>query len=1571
SVLVEDLQSIRKRVQSGELIVFECTGIATAGNPSLRWACSTAAAYLEEEDSFALAVDLRRAREQKFLPLPSRTKAQLDATPQAKATEAFLEPMPALPALAPELIPVVEDKTEDSPEGRLARWKAKLLDLTLRNRLLNFRPTNSNVALICPDPAGLEDRLSDGKEFRLRPRPAIMEQDGPRQAEVYTRRTGHEALEDLALDALQRNELLVDIKADELDARLTEIFRTAQTGSEEGGANTLYLTFGMLQWKEEAGAEAVHLAPIVLVPVTLLRQSVRSGFRLKLHDDDAVVNPSLIQKLQHDFELSLPDFESLPTDEQGLDIAQVFQVFRLKIAELSGWEVKEAVHLGIFSFTKYLMWKDLQVRQAEIRENRVVRHLIDNPGTAFADGDVGIDLRTLDNRYLPEQVFAPMLSDSSQLRAICTASEGRDIVLVGPPGTGKSQTITNLICHLLASGKSVLFVSEKMAALEVVHRRLSSIGLGPFCLELHSSKANKAGVLKQLNESLEASSRRTVEDWKREADRLATLRWDLNSLVEALHRRYPNDLTVFEAMGTVMKWRDRWTPAALHWQSAEEHDRNQLEALRDTARQMAALAGSLSQLVGHPLAAVEATAWKPTWEQSLLQAASSGVAQVRQVESAVGPLAASIERDPRTLSWQELTLLDELADVLLRATALPAGVVAAALDATASQHLQSLAGHGRAREKVWQALASDYKDSLQRVRANEVESQWLEACGAWWLKAWLGKRRILRQLALHSRAGTAPGEESVEALLQQLFKLNAEDDALLALEVRSRELLGEAWQREATDWSVVERGLEWSQAYRQVLGLLAADDPARIGDWHLRLRSTAVAPLASYREAFSHLRQQLEAISAAAGRSSSLVDAPNAAAILGRLSATLQGWQASREQLQPWCLWRASRARALAAGLGGLVQAVERGSAPLKDMADYFEFCYQSWWLGKALDGSPVLCEFSSVNHERKLEEFKAADAHFQELTSRYVAAVLAGNVPNSSLLPGADTEMGKLRREIQKQRRHIPIRQLLRAMPNLLPRLKPCLLMSPLSVAQYLDTRHAQFDVVVFDEASQIPVWDAVGAIARGRQLVCVGDPKQLPPTNFFNKVDNLDGLAGEEQIEDMESILDECLSVGLTPLSLDWHYRSRHESLITFSNITYYDNRLITFPSPYTEDRAVRFERVQGVYDRGGSRTNRAEADAIVAAIERHYLDPAKRAQSLGVVTFNQAQQTLIQNLLDERRRASQPLDQAIAAGTLEPLFVKNLENVQGDERDVIYFSITYGPDASGRVALNFGPLNQDGGQRRLNVAISRARVQVVIFSTLLPEQVDLSRVRAAGVRDLKNYLDFAIRGARALAEQAAPTGGEAESPLEQQVMQALRDKGWEVHPQVGVSGYRIDLGVVDPRAKGRYLLGVECDGRTYHSAATARDRDRLRQLVLESLGWKIHRIWSTDWWRTPAPTLEKLLQRLDELVASPHDEPPVITEPQVEIVETEIAPESYDVYLPARISGGNPDEFYSERSGSKLRKQLAQVIEAEGPVAEAVLLRRVARAWGLLRTGRRIEERLLALLNDARRTTESGGR
>lgn len=1601
TAVVDDVQSVRKRVKSGEFIVFETTGIAGGQKPSLRWACAAGQDHLDDETSFQYAVDIRRSRELQIKPLPSRSNVVENPILVASEVAPAIEAMPPLPALDPASMPATELDSVDTPEGRVARWKSKLLDLTLRNRLLNFKPVKTSLRLICPDPAGLEDILSEGTEFKIRALPPVMSGADNRDAAVYAARNGLSALDALASDALGRHEIIVDVPPDNLDARLLEIFRAAGTGLEEGGANTLFLVFGLLQWKDEENAESHHLAPILLVPVTLTRQSVRSGFRLTRHDDDALVNPTLIQKLWQDFQLKMPSLDVMPLDDKGIDVAKVLQTFRLQVGELKGWEVKDQVHLGIFSFTKYLMWKDLQARQARLQENSIVAHLINNPGQAFADSGIGFEPTSLDESHKPQDIFAPMLSDSSQLRAICAASAGKNLVIEGPPGTGKSQTITNMITHLLATGKTVLFVSEKMAALEVVHRRLKSLGLGPFCLELHSSKAKKSEVLKQLGVALETAGTRTVTDWEREAERLGVLRHELNGLANALHKIYPNELTIYDAIGLCIKHGER-TPATMDWADANVHTRDDIETLREISRRMATLASQLSDIGAHPLSALKKTDWTPSWQQTLLDAAVAASAAASKVQDISKPTLSLFGLPSVGLSLADFTAFDALADVLIRAPAIPIGVAKAAHDESARSKLAFLRTHGLARLSAWNALGGAYREDVSTLSSAEISLQWAKAQSVWWPKSWMAKRAVLNRLRLFRNDRNRPSDSEVGPFLAFLSTINTEDKALESVASDAVSLLQGGFAAHNTDWAAVESAEQWAFAFSEVVTRMAGSDAALAQTLRAKLQSFVAenrsmlkpdgavgSSLLLYRDAYRDFVTKLLSVVELGGCTADLGLDRMAPGAIPRLQSMLQGWQQATRQIQPWCLWQSVRAKAISIGLHGLVSSLESGAAGLHEISSFFEYSYQSWWVKKAIDREPVLCTFSSADHGRKIAEFQTADARFQKLTQQFVAAKLSGQIPtNAGIVPSADSEMGKLRRELQRQRGNMPIRQLVQNLPTLMPRLKPCLLMSPLSVAQYLDAGHAQFDVVIFDEASQIPVWDAVGAIARGNQLICVGDPKQLPPTNFFGRSGDTEEGAGDDEIQDLESILDECLGIGMPKLGLNWHYRSKHESLITFSNVTYYDNRLVTFPSPVTEDKGVRFEQVTGVYDRGGSRTNKAEAEAIVKAIEKHYLSPSTRTQTLGVVTFNQAQQSLIERTLDERRRASAALDQAIALAVDEPLFIKNLENVQGDERDIIYFSITYGPDAAGKVNLNFGPLNLEGGHRRLNVAVSRARQGVVVFSTLMPEQIDLSRVRAAGVKDLKNYLEFAIRGPRALVEQIMPTGLEPDSPFEVQVISALREKGWTVHPQVGASGYRIDIGVVDPRAPGRYLLGVECDGRTYHSGATARDRDRLRQYILEGLGWELYRIWSTDWWINPQKPMRKLLARLEELViqdiaevvesksaaTSVVDEGESVDAERAQYagqstVARELPVEVLPSYTLSNLSTYSPDQFYDRASEPILFGQLLQVINTEGPISESELLKRVRMSWGLSKTGSRVHALLTGLIANAVAKTNDG--
>src|SRR6185437_1720687 len=388
-----------------------------------------------------------------------------------------------------------------------------------------------------------------------------------------------------------------------------------------------------------------------------------------------------------------------------------------------------------------------------------------------------------------------------------------------------------------------------------------------------------------------------------------------------------------------------------------------------------------------------------------------------------------------------------------------------------------------------------------------------------------------------------------------------------------------------------------------------------------------------------------------------------------------------------------------------------------------------------------------------------------------YIRAKLSGNIPDKNGVTKR-SGFGILKHELQKQRRHKPVRQLAQEMGEDFTVLAPCMLMSPLSIAQYLPADHELFDLVIFDEASQIAPWDAVGSIARGKQVVIAGDPRQMPPTSFFNRGTD-DGE--DDTDEDLESILDECIGAGVPQHSLTWHYRSRHESLITFSNYRYYGGSLITFPAADTRPSAVSWRKVEGVYARGkGGRLNQLEAKSIVSEVIKRLTDPefVSSGQSIGVITLNAEQQQLVDDLLDQARREHRGIEPFFADNLAEPVVVKNLETMQGDERDLIILGIGFGPTEPGAnvMSMNFGPLNREGGWRRLNVAVTRARQEMLVFTSFDPSMVDMNRTSARAVHDLRHFIEFAQRGPQSLAEAIHGSVGTYDSPFEQYVADGL---------------------------------------------------------------------------------------------------------------------------------------------------------------------------------------------------------
>ena len=1603
--------ALTKRSELNELLVLET--IALTASPRLPFlsALEKGKRKLFESDDFTFALDIKMCREMGIRPLISKTAHSPDEEGQASPDD--LDNSSYIDLSAPEMFDehlhvspeTDQSPVQESPDQRLERWKFKLLDLTRRNKLLNFKDTKKVIPILCPDLGSFEDALAANEAFTVLPEPKVMSADDPREAELHFERTGVDARQGFLHSQLEKRRLYTPLTEKELHRRFITISRATRLNLEETGANTLFLALGFLKWIEPS-SDVENRAPILLIPMEIKRKSIQSGFRLKMLDDEARINVTLLQKLDSDYQITITGLDPLPTDHSGLDVPKIMTTIRQAVKHKDRWDVIEETSLAILTFNKFLMWLDLEQNAKLLKQNPVVKHLIETPHEVFpARGDT-IAPHKLDDVKKASETFCPLDADSSQLSAVFAAETGRSFILEGPPGTGKSQTITNLIAHCLCQGKRVLFVSEKMAALNVVHKRLKSVNLAPFCLELHSRKTNKQDFRKQLQEAMKVGNLRTRSEWDQKTNQLESIRKELNHFVRILHQPRSFGKSAFWGIERLIKHKDV-PDVSFSFGNADNVDSSRLQALYATVRQLQAAVDEIGSPTEHPLREIGCSTWKIALSEEINKKSEDLRTAGNSLLSSATPLLPHFQLGGGVWSVATLEAAYALSKSLHDAPRVTIELIRHPDWKDTKSGLLSLIKRGRERDSFREVLRFDYTEALFDLDLKELNAKMKERHNCNFIKRWFLGHQVKKALKPARMDPTKKIDlDHVESRLKMALSVLNETNALQEA-TEADTLFGSKWKNGEAGWDELERIVSWTESFRHVLtmipdGNLEAELKIReawiqlatgkrdlvVDDGPLgKLFSVFQATYSEFFAALDGIEQLIEL------NSDTAWDIRNQDNCIDYAMQTISRFTENLELLRSWCAYRHERSAAVERNLLPLVKAQEEGIIPTDNLEDVFEKSFTKWWMDQLMEAEPLLSRFTGSQHQRKIREFQKLDVEIRDLTREIVFSRLAANLPRHGevIAKVRSSEAGKLYRFAMGGR--FTIRRVFKECPQALARLKPCVLMSPLSVAQFLGADFPKFDLVVFDEASQMPVWDAIGAIARGNQVIIVGDSKQLPPTNFFEHGEEDNILQDEEDIRDLESILDDCKASRLPCQSLLWHYRSRHESLITFSNRKYYHNELLTFPSAYnkTDKLGVSWQEVpEGTYDAGVSHTNKEEAQRVVEEIIRRLQHPVFQNYSIGVVTFSTAQQDLIENLLDKVRLEHPEIDVYFGDDVEEPVFVKNLETVQGDERDIILFSVCYGPTRDGKINMRFGPLNNKGGERRLNVAITRARRQLIVFSTLRSDQIDLARTKSVGARHLKSFLEYAARGEQALDAELAVSGeAESESPFEEAVYKALVDRGWEVDKQVGCSGYRIDLAVKHPQFPGKYLAGIECDGANYHSSKCARDRDRLREAVLSDLGWKLLRIWSTDWWLEPERQISKIEEALRLLLqqAPAEEDEDLSTASNAEIkteehdtndfndsvsseentltqkvfqAHSELPGQKY--YQMAHLSKmrDNPEDLYLQMYSDTITQYIEATIRYEAPIHFDLLTRNVCKNWGVSRISNRSRARIRQLLD-----------
>ncbi|MCY3546036.1 MAG: DUF3320 domain-containing protein [Gemmatimonadetes bacterium] len=1457
---------------------------------------------------------------------------------------------------------------------QLEKSRRDVLDLSLRNPLLNFRPSKRRGLEVVDELSREVFRILVGSERIMYFLAAPEEQAAPEAPDDAPADVPAELLALLAEPATDPNgtaarhtdnKLQTALTLAGLNLRLRETFRQARLSIEEQGVNILYLALGMLRWYESDSSDIERRAPLVLIPVRLTHSGVRENFKLSWTKDEIEPNLSLEAKLKQDFNVRLPEMPS----EDDLDVDGYLARVERAVAKQPSWSVeRNEIHLNFFSFSKLLIYKDLDPASWP-EENRpadhpLVQQLFGSGGFADEPSEFGEEGHA--NGDLGEAGLHPVVdADSSQTLAVLDTMNGRNLVIQGPPGTGKSQTITNLIGEALARGRTVLFVAEKMAALEVVKRRLDTVHLGDACLELHSHKTNKRAVLDELSRTL-ALGRPTTPDGTEDRVLLEADRKRLNDYSRAVNTPIAeSDLTPHELVGRL---------AALDADGLEVEGRGL--AIRgsvswnaeDFARRRA-LVREMQELV----TAIGIPSWHLWWPCGRLHFVPTDAHRVREIIADASATVRLLNRESDALGTvlrRDVVFGGLKRDDLERATR-TARSVAKAPALLGADHRHP--GWATDAERIAEVAKAARRYAGIRARHDRVlmpeawdqdvlnARQALRAYGdKWWRflsRPFRDASRQVRGLCRGEAPDTVPKQiELVDAILEagRLRRAIAESNDLVA-RLFPKLALGDRVDAhrsfaDAVEWLVrLHRDKSGGLIDPDIHALL--DDPPRRSD----LETAADAcerGMEAVGDALGALTAAMELRADRVEPGESLEERT-----WGGLDAWLRDAHDEVASAHQVVRFNQLERKAADAGVVEVAEAAASRKDARRQLTPLFDHACYAAWLDLAFRERPTLAEFDGATHAGIVERFRKLDMAQFHHNRALIAERHWKQLPRHH----GGGQLGVLRREFQKKRRHLPVRRLMTEAGRAIQSIKPVFMMSPLSIAKYIPPGSVVFDLVVFDEASQVRPVEALGAIIRGRQAVVVGDSKQLPPTSFFDRMAD-DGEDDASQTADLESILGMFCAQGAPERMLKWHYRSRHESLITVSNHEFYDNRLVVFPSPDAgkQDTGLVFRHdPEAHYQRRG--INTAEAKTVAKAVMEHAR--ATPGLTLGVAAFSNVQARRIEDEVDILRRRDPSCEEFFAGHPEEPFFVKNLENVQGDERDVILISIGYGKIDGSYLPMNFGPLNREGGERRLNVLITRARRRCVVYCNFVGADLDLRRSKARGVDALRTFLEYAETGN---IDIPRATGREADSPFEEAVAARLRALDFDVDHQVGSAGFFIDLAVRDSSRPGRYVLGIECDGAAYHSARSARDRDRLRQQVLEGLGWKIHRIWSTDWFRNPELELGKaeMAIRMAQVAAlTPSDDPapePGPSEKAVQPLKREPEPE-VEVPAPTRpykvadLRIGGLWAPLHETPPGQLAKWISRVVAVESPVHLDEVTQRIRTAAGVGRSGSRIRAQM----------------
>jgi len=1527
----EDLGGLYDDCQKGidKFRIIETTLCCAGNSSSFDQACISAEKTLELEFKHGgTIVDISTCRINKIQALPLMFKYE-----NSEVVPSLIEEVDNLKTKQH----IYENNSEllesEAIKNKFDLWERKLLNLGLRNPLVNLKQKGEFIKFVNIDSQEFSDYLFKGKQnqdFNLR----VIENSVESSEELFNH-----------LKTTNDLGIYISTSADKI---LKPMYRESRRSLEECGSSNIYICIGVIDLSEKLHSKKMISAPLILVPVEL-KMINRNTFKIHLTGDDLLINSTILEYIKQNFDLELVGLNEVPLNaNENPNIQLIFNTIRNKIKGMPNWAVRDVVYLAKLSFAKSVMWNDIKFRQDDLMKNPVVKGLVTN---LYEGSRETCDINKLDDDFSAANIAAPLPYDSSQLKAIIDCAEGRSFVLEGPPGTGKSQTIANMIINTMYKGKTVLFVAEKQTALDVVKNRLDELSLGNFAIEFDGVKKSKEGVVNQLDKRLSITNIQDSKEYSELSKEITNKRNELNDLTKKMHRETNYYLSLYDALSLyestdIKDVQIKFTEEYLVSLNTNEvnKDKEYLSNLAIYSKKNGIYRNNDFQVYTNRNYSIELR----NDLKRLLIKSKDDVFQMRSVLLKLDMVLPEKIKDTKLY-------IDGLCNCYEDVINKQPFNVESLTDNNFTEnltHINDLIISGIRFQKLNKDMLQKYNKNIFSFDTDNSRFVIEKANNSNVFLRLFKKHKIVKKLRKYAIYPKDINRNNILHIIDEIDEHNEKD--------KNNIIFNKNYLRYFTSFGCGENYEKIFVIFRNTKQI--NDDMCNINigkrgefiNWIINVDNhKLLSDINSINIEFIKDVDLLEKVYKFDFSNTKFVEK-----YLESFGNILELFVNRIDYIDSWTALLVKIDEGINTGLKPLIDAYRNNEISDDDLLNLYNRNI-SFQLINNIIKENHLSGFQGFSADEIIRLYNEKVEKYSTLTCVQTAAVLSKNTQSRSIEASPSSDLGILKKFIKSKGRGKSIRHLISEIPSQIHQLFPCFMMSPLSCAQYLTTDTQKFDVVIFDEASQMPTSEAVGSMSRGKSIIVVGDSKQMPPTSFFTTKINED-LDEDADLGDLESVLDDCNVIGLPKESLLWHYRSRHESLIEFSNHNFYDDTLYTFPSPDETTSKVSFIKCSGIYDggKGKSHTNEVEADAIVKEIGKRFADPILCKKSIGVVTFSEKQMDLINDKVDELFDLHpEYLEQNIK--NKEQLFIKNLETVQGDERDVILFSVCYGPDTNGKISMNLGPIINQGGERRLNVAFSRSKEEMIVFSSMEPLQINCNKSGSKGVRLLHDFLMYAKNGSDCIIYKDETKCFKDE--IIKRIASDLNILGYKVNTNVGHSKFKIDIGIFDSIGQ-TYIMGIVCDGHYYSETPTSRDRNVVQTGVLKRLNWNIMRIWALDYYNSPNKIINEIIANLEKCRERPS------------IVEKTVKDERYLLLKKLMVSEPkivnskiNYDKcvisncYFDGENYMNLEKCVRKIIDVESPVSINTLKMRTSELYNVSKCGPRMTRQILRCIKN----------